>query len=249
MRFRPCIDLHGGVVKQIVGASLRDGLEPVTNFRSEQSAADYAQAFRRDGLAGGHMILLGPGNEAAARAALASFPGGLQVGGGIHPGNARSWLEAGAQSVIATSYLFDGGQLSWPRLRELSEAAGRERLVLDLSCRRTGDRYRVMSERWQTATELELGRDALAALAPYCSEFLIHAVDVEGRQQGADAELLALLGEIAPLPTTYAGGIRSLEDVAQVERLGRGRLDFTVGSALDLFGGRGLRYQDLLRWR
>jgi phosphoribosylformimino-5-aminoimidazole carboxamide ribotide isomerase len=204
--------------------------------------------FQRDGLAGGHVIMLGPGNEAAAREALAEFPGGLQIGGGIDARSAAGWLALGAQRVIATSHLFDGAQLSWPRLEALAAAVGADRLVLDLSCRPIEGRYVVMSNRWQTRTDLAIEPAALRSLAAYCAEFLIHAVDVEGLQRGPDAELLALLGDAAPIPTTYAGGIRSLDDVAQIERLGAGRLDFTVGSALDLFGGSGLRYRDLLRF-
>jgi phosphoribosylformimino-5-aminoimidazole carboxamide ribotide isomerase len=248
MRFRPCIDLHGGVVKQIVGASLRDGEPPRTNFEAKLGAGEYAAMFRRDGLGGGHVIQLGPGNEVAAREALAAFPGGLQIGGGIGADNASLWLERGAERVIATSYLFDGARLARERLERLAQAVGPARLVLDLSCRRIDGRYVVMSERWQTQTELALDAVVLRDLARYCAEFLIHAVDVEGLQQGPDDELIARLGAETPLPTTYAGGIRSPADVEKLERLGGGRLDFTVGSALDLFGGSGLRYRDLVRF-
>jgi phosphoribosylformimino-5-aminoimidazole carboxamide ribotide isomerase len=248
MRFRPCIDLHGGAVVQIVGATLREGAAPVTNFTAAGGAGEYARMFARDGLAGGHVIMLGPGNADAARDALQGFPGGLQIGGGIDAGSAPGWLALGAQRVIATSYVFEGARLSRPRLERLAGAVGAERVVLDLSCRRLEGRYVVMSNRWQTQTDLVIEADALRALAQYCAEFLIHAVDVEGLQRGPDPELIALLGAIAPIPTTYAGGIRSLDDVAQIERLGAGRLDFTVGSALDLFGGSGLRYRDLLRF-
>jgi phosphoribosylformimino-5-aminoimidazole carboxamide ribotide isomerase len=249
VRFRPCIDLHRGAVKQIVGSSLREGAEPVTNFSSELGAGEYAARFARDGLRGGHVIQLGPGNERAAAEALAGFPGGLQLGGGVQPENARGWLELGASHVIATSCLFDGPRFSWERLAVLERAAGAQRLVLDLSCRRIEGRYAVMSERWQTRTELELDARTLEQLASHCAEFLIHAVDVEGLQRGPDFELVAALAKAAPLPTTYAGGLRSLQDLAEFERLAGERLDFTVGSALDLFGGCGLRYTDLVeRW-
>lgn len=243
MRFRPCIDLHGGLVKQIVGSTLRDGDTPETNFETDVSAAHFAEMFRRDGLDGGHVILLGPGNERAAESALQAFPGGLQIGGGITPDNAASWLARGASAVIATSYLFEDGVFSWSRLAALEAEVGREHLVIDLSCAPRGDRYVVMADRWQTETDLEVGSESLEALASHCCEFLIHAVAVEGKQAGPDPTLIERLAA-SPLPTTYAGGIRNLGDIERVETLARGRLDFTVGSALDLFGGT-LPYRDL----
>jgi phosphoribosylformimino-5-aminoimidazole carboxamide ribotide isomerase len=243
MRFRPCIDLHGGLVKQIVGSTLRDDDTPETNFSTDVSASHFAEMFRRDGLDGGHVIMLGPGNERAAQSALEAFPGGLQVGGGITPTSAADWLERGAAAVIATSYLFEAGAFSWARLAALEAEVGRERLVVDLSCAPNADGYVVMADRWQTETDLEVTSESLAALASHCREFLIHAVAVEGRQAGPDATLIEQLAD-SPLPTTYAGGIRSLTDIARLEDLSGGRLDFTVGSALDLFGGE-LRYRDL----
>lgn len=246
MRFRPCIDLHNGVVKQIVGASLQDGADPQTNFATDQPASCFAARYRQDGLQGGHVIMLGPGNETAAAAAVAAFPGGLQVGGGINPQNAAAWLQRGAAGVIVTSHVFQNGKLRRDRLQDMVDAVGASRLILDLSCRKIDGRYVAMTDRWQTATDLEINAATLADLASSCGEFLIHATAVEGRQAGIDAELVALLGRIAPLPVTYAGGIRSLADVEQIRELGRGRLDFTVGSALDLFGGTGLRYADLV---
>lgn len=246
MRFRPCIDLHNGVVKQIVGASLQDGADPQTNFATAQPASCFAARYRQDGLHGGHVIMLGPGNETAAAAAVAAFPGGLQVGGGINPQNAAAWLQRGAAGVIVTSHVFQNGKLRRDRLQDMVDAVGASRLILDLSCRKIDGRYVAMTDRWQTATDLEINTATLADLAPSCCEFLIHATAVEGRQAGIDAELVALLGRIAPLPVTYAGGIRSLADVEQIRELGQGRLDFTVGSALDLFGGAGLRYADLV---
>ena len=250
MRFRPCIDLHEGRVKQIVGGSLRDGQAPRTNFDAGRPPAYYADLYRRDGLQGGHVIMLGPGNEAAAAEALAAFPGGLQVGGGIDPGNAASWLDRGAAAVIATSYVFRGGSFRPEALRELSAAVGRERLVLDLSCAPLEDgRYVVAADRWQRLTDFEITRGGLEGLAEHCSEYLVQlggATQVEGRQQGVDERLVALLAEVSPLPTTYAGGVRSLADVERIAELGGGRLDFTVGSALDLFGGSGVRYADLV---
>ena len=246
MRFRPCIDLHNGVVKQIVGASLQDGADPQTNFTADQPASYFADRYRQDGLHGGHVIMLGPGNETAATAAVTAFPGGLQVGGGINPQNAAAWLQRGAAGVIVTSYVFQEGKLRRDRLQDMVDAVGASRLILDLSCRKIDGRYVAMTDRWQTATDLEINASTLADLAPNCCEFLIHATAVEGRQAGIDAELVALLGRIAPLPVTYAGGIRSMADVEQIRELGQGQLDFTVGSALDLFGGTGLRYADLV---
>lgn len=247
MRFRPCIDLHDGVVKQIVGSTLRDGAAPTENFVSAAPPAHFAALFRRDGLRGGHVVMLGPGNQDAATEALAAFPGGLQIGGGVDPSSARGWLERGASAVIATSYLFEQGELSRARLDALVAEVGPERLVLDLSCGRRDDRFFVKANRWQHFTQLEVNAATLAALAEHCAEFLIHAVDVEGKQRGPDRALIELLADAAPIPTTYAGGIASRADVELLVEAGRGRLDFTVGSALDLFGGSGLRYADLAR--
>ena len=243
--FRPCIDLHEGKVKQIVGGSLReDGSGLRTNYVAEQDSAWFARLYRSDSLAGGHVIMLGAGNEAAAREALAAYPGGLQVGGGICLENAASWLEAGASHVIVTSWAFHDGEIHWPRLRALVQAIGRQRLVLDLSCRRRDGRYFVVTDRWQKFTHQALGTEVLAELGSYCAEFLIHAVDVEGLCRGIDIELVQNLTGWTEVPTTYAGGARSLADLEEVTRLGRGRIDLTIGSALDIFGGTGIRYAD-----
>ena len=249
MRFRPCIDLHGGVVKQIVGATLSDGPAdaPETNFRSEKPAEWFAECYRRDYLTGGHVIQLGPGNAEAARAALAQWPGGLQVGGGINADNAARWLDDGASHVIVTSWVFAGGHIHMSRLSELSRRIGPSHLVLDLSCRRRGDAYYVATDRWQTFTDEAVTHDLLDRLAGYCDEFLIHAVDVEGRCAGIETELAAYLGRWQGLPLTYAGGIASQADIDRIETLGQGRIDFTVGSALDIFGGTGLKYAELAR--
>jgi phosphoribosylformimino-5-aminoimidazole carboxamide ribotide isomerase len=243
--FRPCIDLHEGRVKQIVGGTLSD--EPgqlKTNFVSDRSAAWYAELYRRDNLRGGHVIMLGPGNESAAREALRMFPGGLHVGGGINALNAPDWLNAGASHVIVTSWVFREGRLDWDRLRELVKLIGRDRLVLDLSCRRRGEDYFVVTDRWQKFTELALSPETLQQLAGSCAEFLVHAADVEGLCQGIDLELVEKLARWTPLPTTYAGGAKSLADLEAVTRHGNGRIDLTIGSALDIFGGKGVRYAD-----
>jgi phosphoribosylformimino-5-aminoimidazole carboxamide ribotide isomerase len=243
--FRPCIDLHEGKVKQIVGGTLTGEAAALrTNFVSSRPAAWYAELYRRDGLSGGHVVMLGPGNEAAAREALAAFPGGLQIGGGIHLQNAADWLEAGASHVIVTSWIFREGQLDWGRLQQLAAAIGKNRLVLDLSCRKRDGAYRVVTERWQKWTETTLEPETLARLAEWCDEFLIHAVDLEGLCLGVDLELVEKLGRWSRLPATYAGGANSLRDLEEVTRLGGGKIDLTVGSALDIFGGGGIRYEE-----
>ncbi len=250
-RFRPCIDLHHGEVKQIVGGTLRDDDSGLcTNFVSPHPAEWFANRYREDGLRGGHVIKLGPGNDEAARAALAAYPGGLQLGGGITPANAAAWLEAGASHVIVTSALFDGGGNFLPDvLAALEDAVGAQRLVLDLSCRRHGNSWRVAMNRWQTLTCLELTSASLNMLAGHCAALLIHAADVEGRCEGIDEELVRLLGSWRGCPMCYAGGIRSMEDFELIERLSGGTMDATVGSALDLFGGSGVCYAELVRRR
>lgn len=243
--FRPCIDLHEGRVKQIVGGTLTSERADLrTNYVSPNSAAWYAELYRRDSLRGGHVIMLGPGNEAEATAALKAFPGGLQVGGGVSAGNARQWLDVGASHVIVTSWVFREGRVDWNRLRELVRAVGKERLVLDLSCRQRGDDYFVVTDRWQNFTDVKVSRDTLRTLAQHCAEFLVHAADVEGLCRGIDQALVSLLGQHSPIPTTYAGGARSLSDLELVTAVGQGRVDLTIGSALDIFGGTGVRYVD-----
>ena len=272
MKFRPCIDLHGGVVKQIVGSTLKDvpadggtaaaaaaatekgAPEPVTNFKASHSSAHYAEMYKRDGLDGGHVIMLGPGNESAALEALAAYPGGMQVGGGIKPANAKRYLDAGASHVIVTSYVFRDGAVDFDRLQELVDTVGRDRLVLDLSCRRRPGAevqgsagFFVVTDRWQKFTDFELTQESVHKLAGYCAEFLVHGVDVEGMRVGVIEELVAALGEWSPIPVTYAGGARSIDDLETVKRLGSGRVDLTIGSALDIFGGD-LKWDDVLAW-
>lgn len=241
--FRPCIDLHEGRVKQIVGGSL-DTAALRTNFVSDKRSAWFAALYRHDGLKGGHVIMLGPGNEEAALEALRAYPGGLQVGGGMHSENASRYLEAGASHVIVTSWIFREGLVEWDRLKEMVGKIGRQRLVLDLSCRKRGDDYMVVTDRWQKFTEVKVDGETLHQMAEYCDEFLVHAVDVEGLCRGIDNELVEKLAEWTPIPTTYAGGAKSLEDLETVTRIGRGRIDLTIGSALDIFGGTGVRYED-----
>lgn len=247
-KFRPCIDLHQGKVKQIVGGTLDDE-GAVENFVSEKSPAWYAEKFAGDALEGGHVIQLGPGNTGAAREALAAWPGGLQIGGGISGENAEGWLEAGASEVIVTSWLFDEqGYFLKYRLEELAKRIGKERIVVDLSCRRVGEGWMVAMNRWQTITGMSVTLEVIEELAELCGEFLIHAADVEGKCGGVDEALVSLLGEWRGCPITYAGGVRGLGDMGLINAASGGRLDATVGSALDLFGGSGVTYQELLEW-
>jgi phosphoribosylformimino-5-aminoimidazole carboxamide ribotide isomerase len=247
--FRPCIDLHEGKVKQLVGGTLSDDSSRVkTNFVSDRPASWYAELYKKDNLRGGHVIMLGPGNEAEARAALTAYPGGLQIGGGINPENAREWLNSGASHVIVTSWVFHDGKVDWERLKQLHGTVGKERLVIDLSCRRRDNDYFVVTDRWQKFTEKKLSAETVAGFADWCSEFLIHAVDVEGLCRGIDQNLISQLGEWVTIPTTYAGGASSLADLELVARLGRGKIDLTIGSALDIFGGSGVRYKDLIEF-
>jgi phosphoribosylformimino-5-aminoimidazole carboxamide ribotide isomerase len=249
-QFRPCIDLHEGKVKQIVGGTLSgDAAKLKTNFESEHPAGYYAELYCQDALRGGHVIKLGSGNDSSAREALAAYPGGLQVGGGINAENAGSWLAAGASHVIVTSWLFDAeGRFDPKRLSVLANEIGKERLVIDLSCRSDQEGWVVAMNRWQTPTNLKLDAQTLSELATFCDEFLIHAADVEGKCEGIDVELVELLGKHSPIPVTYAGGGRSLADLETVQSLSGGRVDLTIGSALDIFGGSRVRYADCVLW-
>ena len=254
--FRPCIDLHGGKVVQIVGSTLArtstdhdgndpDGNDPVAiNHVSDQPAAWFAEQYRRDGLTGGHVIMLGPGNDEAALSALATWPKGMQVGGGISAESAPRWIDSGASQVIMTSWLFVDGVLSHQHLDAAVRAVGRDRLVIDLSCRWRDGHYWVVSDRWQTFTDLRMDASTLQRLGSHCAEFLVHGVDVEGLAQGVDLDLVTLLGEHSPIPTTYAGGARSIDDLRLVHDAGHGRVDLSIGSALDIFGGHGVTYAE-----
>ena len=249
MRFRPCIDLRQGRVVQIVGGSLNEegAAEVITNFETDRSPAEYARIYRADNLTGGHVISLGPGNHDAALQALEAFPGGMQVGGGISAENAGVYLDAGASHVIVTSYVFRQGQVDRERLERLLSSVGRERLVLDLSCRKRGQDYYVVTDRWQRFTEMAVNEKTLTWLADYCDEFLVHGVDVEGKRAGIETRLVEILGQDSPVPVTYAGGASSLADLDRVKVLGRDRVDLTIGSALDIFGGQ-IPYRDVVAW-
>ncbi len=236
MKFRPCIDLHQGRVKQIVGGTLDDqGAEE--NFVSKYESDYYAQLYKDKELTGGHIIALGKGNEVQIKKALAVYPGGMQVGGGITNQNAKTYIDMGASHVIVTSYIFNDGLLHQEHLDEIVELVGKEKLVLDLSCRKRGNTYYVVTNRWQKFTDFAITKENIAFLEQFCDEFLVHAVDVEGLQSGIDAELLSLLSDYVSIPCTYAGGIASLEDVELIKAKGNGKIDFTIGSALDIFGG------------
>lgn len=255
MRFRPCIDIHNGKVKQIVGGSLQDaGDMAKENFVSEQDAEFYARFYQREGLTGGHVILLNPfaspyyeDTKEQALRALAAYPGGLQVGGGIQEGNAAQFLEAGASHVIVTSYVFREGQIHYGNLQRLVREVGKKHLVLDLSCRKRDDDYYIVTDRWQKFTDVCLNQQVLDELSGYCDEFLIHAADVEGKAEGIEKPLVELLGTWGKKAITYAGGVGSYADLCLLKRLGRGCVDVTVGSALDLFGGH-LSYRKVLEF-
>lgn len=245
MRFRPCIDIHNGKVKQIVGSTLKDeGNVAKENFVSEKDASFYANLYKEHNLPGGHIILLNPADseyyeatKAQACLALEAYRGGMQVGGGITAENAMEFIEAGASHVIVTSYVFRDGKVDYDNLERICNAVGKERLVLDLSCRKRDDGYYVVTDRWQKFTQEAVNEKIMMELAGYCDEFLVHAVDVEGKNTGIDEELAEILGDMEGITVTYAGGIKSFEDIERLRIYGRSRLDYTIGSSLDLFGG------------
>ena len=253
MRFRPCIDIHNGKVKQIVGGSLKDeGNAADENFVSEQDAAVYAELYKKDKVSGGHVILLNSRDseyyektKMQAKSALGAYPGGLQAGGGITPENADEFLDAGASHVIVTSYVFKDGRLNQKNLEKMISAVGREHLVLDLSCRKKNDDYYIVTDRWQNFSDMKVDKNILSELSECADEFLVHGVDVEGKAGGVEKELVKMLGEFSAIPVTYAGGVASYDDIREVRAIGSGRVDITIGSALDLFGGR-LSYKRIL---
>lgn len=253
MKFRPCIDIHNGKVKQIVGSSLKDENDKaVENYVSEKDSSYYAQMYKRDGLTGGHIIRLNSAGseyfEATKRAAvmaLGTYYKGMQIGGGINADNAKFFLENGASHVIVTSYVFKNGKIDYENLSNISNTVGKNNLVLDLSCRKKDNRYYIVTDRWQKFTEVYITDKVLDELAGYCDEFLIHAVDVEGKASGIEKGLTETLGGWNGIPVTYAGGISSFEDISELEKYGNGKLDFTIGSALDIFGGE-MAYNDIV---
>lgn len=253
MEFRPCIDIHNGRVKQIVGGSLKDkGNQAEENFVSQMDGAFYANMYKKVGIRGGHIILLNPvtseyyeATRAQALLALHSYPGGLQLGGGITADNAAQFIEAGASHVIVTSYVFNNGRIDYNNLEKLVDAVGKSHLVLDLSCRKKDDSYYIVTDRWQKFTDEVITEELLDELSQYCDEFLIHAVDVEGKAGGIEKELVSLLGDWGKIPLTYAGGVHSFEDLRLIKELGHNRVNVTIGSALDLFGGS-MKFEDVI---
>ena len=255
MRFRPCIDIHNGSVKQIVGGSLKDDKDTAEeNYVSESGADFYADMYKRSGISGGHIIILNHKDSSyyeadveQAKKALNVYPGGFQIGGGINSENAEGFLDMGASHVIVTSHVFKDGRIYFENLEGLVKAVGRERLVLDLSCRKKDGKYYIVTDRWQSFTDVVIDNCTLDMLSEFCDEYLIHAVDVEGKASGIEKELAACLGEWGGKPITYAGGVSSFDDLDCLKRLGRRRLDVTIGSALDIFGGS-MPYQDVLEY-
>ncbi len=245
MKFRPCIDIHNGKVKQIVGGSLLDaGNQAEENFVSEQDAPFYAELYKKWGLKGGHIILLNPETseyyeetKQQALAALKTYPGGLQVGGGIRDDNAKEYLDAGASHVIITSYVFKNGEINYENLKKVVAVVGKDHLVLDLSCRKKGGQYFIVTDRWQKFTNVPVTKELLQEMSQYCDEFLIHAVDVEGKASGIEGELVELLADMEDFPITYAGGVGSFEHLVELKEKGQNKIDVTIGSALDIFGG------------
>jgi len=254
MNFKPCIDIHNGKVKQIVGGTLLDnGDQAEENFVSQQDATFYAQLYKNNKIKGGHIILLNPANSMyydddlkQAQLALDNYPGGLQIGGGITADNAKSFLDMGASHVLVTSYVFKDGKINFDKLDAIVNAVGKDRLVLDLSCRKKDGEYYIVTDRWQKFTEVKVTVSTLDLLANYCDEFMIHAVDVEGKASGIDKELVTMLGKWSKIPITYAGGVGSFEDIDLIKKLGQNKIDVTVGSALDLFGGN-MKFEEVIK--
>ena len=253
MNFRPCIDIHNGKVKQIVGGSLADeGNHAIDNYISDKGGAYYANLYKNKGLSGGHIILLNPaGSEyyeadvAVAKDALGAYRNGLMIGGGMNDANSTAFLDAGASHVIVTSYVFKNGVINWENLKKLERAVGRKHLVLDLSCRKKDGQYYIVTDRWQKFTQVPVSEQTIEEFSSHCDEFLVHAVDVEGKASGIEVELVKLLAKNHQLPVTYAGGVGSFQDLETLRMAGKNRVDVTVGSALDLFGGS-MKWEDVL---
>lgn len=255
MRFRPCIDIHNGKVKQIVGGSLKDNNDYAKdNFISEKNADYYAELYKKDNLKGGHIILLNPVTSQYYKAdveqalqALEAYPQGMQIGGGITDENASFFLENGASHVIVTSYVFSNGVINYDNLKKLFNTVGKDKLVLDLSCRKKNNDYYIVTNRWQTFTDVKLSYSVLDELSRYCDEFLVHAVDVEGNSSGIDEDILNILSEFEGIPITYAGGVSNFDDLEKLRKLGKGKIDVTIGSSLDLFGGK-MEYKKVIEF-
>jgi phosphoribosylformimino-5-aminoimidazole carboxamide ribotide isomerase len=238
MEFRPCIDLHDGKVKQIVGSSLSDNSQNIIeNFSTDKQPTEFVRLYKNDDLRGGHIIKLGEKNDEAAKNALAEWENAFHIGGGISDENAKLWLDAGASHVIATSFVFKNGKINLENLQKLKKAAGKKRIVLDLSCKKREEKYYIVTDRWQKFSDETISQKSLSFLSQYCDEFLVHAADIEGKKQGADLKLIEILAKYSPIPVTYAGGISSMDDIEKVRIYGKNIVNFTVGSALNIFGG------------
>lgn len=255
MKFRPCIDIHNGSVKQIVGGSLADNNDfAVDNFVSQADGEYYGKLYKKYKLYGGHIIILNPPSSEFYHAdlmqsyhALQAFEGGLQIGGGINDENAKGYLQWGASHVIVTSFVFKNGEINFDNLRKLVKAVGSDKIVLDLSCRKRDGDYYIVTDRWQKFTDVKVNEITIEILSKYCSEFLIHAVDVEGKAKGIEEDLADKMGQCMDMPATYAGGISSFDDLDMLRKLGREKIDFTIGSALDIFGGN-MKFEDIVSY-
>lgn len=254
MKFRPCIDIHDGKVKQIVGSSLEDLSDStIVNHVSDYSAEYYANMFKKDNISGGHIIILNKKGtpeydrsfEEAIKA-LKAYPGGMQIGGGITDENAKYFLDQGASHVIVTSFVFQDSCIYYVNLNKLVSAIGKEKIVLDLSCRKRDGKYYIVTDRWQKFTDVKITRDLITDLSQKCDEFLIHAADVEGKVSGIEEDLVRLLGKCEGNKITYAGGISSYDDIKKIHKLGRDKIDYTVGSALDIYGGE-MSYERIIK--
>ena len=245
MKFRPCIDIHNGLVKQIIGGSFNDDKDPIINFTSKRTAKWYAKKYAQDNLSGGHIIKIGLGNDLAAQEALSAWPNELQIGGGITAENASQWLNYGASKIIVTSYLFTDGEIDEIKLNKLIQEVGKENIVIDLSCRLKNNEYYVVTDRWQTFSETKVNENTLKEISNFTSEFLIHGVDVEGKKSGVEETLIKIIADHSPIQCVYAGGISTIDDIKKIRAIGKNRIDFTIGSALDLFGGT-LSYDEIV---
>lgn len=255
MKFRPCIDIHNGKVKQIVGGSLKDeNNQAKENFVSEVDSTYYANLYKANNIKGGHIILLNSkdseyfeATKGEALKALMAYKGGLQIGGGVNCDNASEYIEAGASHVIVTSYVFKNGKINYDNLNKIFNAVGKEHLVLDLSCRKKDDKYYIVTDRWQKFTDVCIDENIFYELSKYCDEFLVHAVDVEGKASGIEEEVAKILGRLENIKVTYAGGISSFADLDILKELGNGKVDFTIGSALDIFGGK-MQFDSIVKY-
>jgi len=249
MRFRPCIDIHQGKVKQIVGSTLSDDMDVIENFVADKPADYFAKLYKSDALSGGHVIMLDNQEQTQQQAleALQEYPKGFQIGGGINDQNAGYWLDNGASQVILTSFAFKDGKINYTNLEKIVDCTGKKKIVLDLSCRKKGKEYFVVTDKWKKFTNYCLNKENVHFLEKFCSEFLIHAVDVEGKSAGIQRELVRGLRDWVNIPTTYAGGVRSISDLELAKVLGKGKIDLTIGSALDIFGGN-LEYRKVITW-